>query len=28
MLSDVCVPESLPKDEGDSKTIVVLKKKN
>ena len=28
MLSDVSVPESLPKDEGDSKTIVVLKKKN
>ena len=28
MLSDVSVPESLPKDEGDSKTIVILKKKN
>ena len=27
MLSDVSVPESLPKDEGDSKTIVILKKK-
>jgi translation initiation factor IF-3 len=27
MLSDVAVPESLPKDEGDSKTIVILKKK-
>ena len=28
MLSDVATPESLPKDEGDSKTIVILKKKN
>lgn len=28
MLSDVSVPESFPKDEGDSKTIVILKKKN
>lgn len=27
MLSDVSVPESLPKDEGDSKTIVILKRK-
>lgn len=28
MLSDVAVPETMPKDEGDSKTIVILKKKN
>lgn len=28
MLSDIAVPEALPKDEGDSKTIVILKKKN
>jgi len=28
MLSDVAVPESMPKDEGDSKTIVILKRKN
>ena len=28
MLSDVSVPEAFPKDEGDSKTIVILKKKN
>ena len=28
MLSDVSTPESFPKDEGDSKTIVILKKKN
>lgn len=28
MLSDIAVPESLPKDEGESKTIVILKKKN
>lgn len=27
MLSDCSTPESLPKDEGDSKTIVILKKK-
>lgn len=27
MLSDVAVPESMPKDEGDSKTIVILKAK-
>ena len=27
MLSDVSVPESMPKDEGDSKTIVILKRK-
>ena len=27
MLEDVAVPESLPKDEGDNKTIVILKKK-
>jgi translation initiation factor IF-3 len=28
MLEDVAVPESLPKDEGESKTIVILKAKN
>jgi translation initiation factor IF-3 len=28
MLEDVAVPEMMPKDEGDSKTIVILKKKN
>ena len=28
MLSDISTPESFPKDEGDSKTIVILKKKN
>ena len=28
MMSDIAVPESLPKDEGDSKTIVILKKRN
>ena len=28
MLSDCSTPETLPKDEGDSKTIVILKKKN
>lgn len=28
MLSDCSTPESFPKDEGDSKTIVILKKKN
>ena len=28
MLSDIAVPESMPRDEGDSKTIVNLKKKN
>lgn len=28
MLSDVATPESLPKDEGDNKTIVILKRKN
>lgn len=27
LLEDVAVPESMPKDEGDSKTIVILKKK-
>ena len=27
LLEDVAVPESLPKDEGDNKTIVILKKK-
>lgn len=27
MLSDVAIPETFPKDEGDSKTIVILKKK-
>lgn len=27
MLSDVSVPESLPKDEGESKTTVILKRK-
>jgi translation initiation factor IF-3 len=27
MLEDVAVPESMPKDEGDNKTIVILKKK-
>ena len=27
MLEDVAVPENLPKDEGDNKTIVILKKK-
>lgn len=27
MMEDVAVPESLPKDEGDSKTVVFLKKK-
>jgi translation initiation factor IF-3 len=26
MLSDVSTPESFPKDEGDSKTIVILEK--
>ena len=28
MLEDIAVPESMPKDEGESKTIVILKKKN
>lgn len=28
MLSDVAIPESLPKDEGENKTIVILKRKN
>ena len=28
MLADIAVPESMPKDEGDSKTIVILKRKN
>lgn len=28
MLEDIAVPESMPKDEGDSKTIVILKKKS
>ena len=27
MLEDVAIPESIPKDEGDNKTIVILKKK-
>jgi translation initiation factor IF-3 len=27
MLEDIAVPESMPKDEGDNKTIVILKKK-
>ena len=27
MLEDIASPESLPKDEGDNKTIVILKKK-
>ena len=28
MLEDIAVPESMPKDEGDNKTIVILKKKS
>lgn len=28
MLEDVAVPESMPKDEGDNKTIVILKRKS
>ena len=28
MLDDIAVPESMPKDEGENKTIVILKRKN
>lgn len=28
MLGDIAIPEALPKDEGDNKTIVILKRKN